>query len=176
MRHKVAPGEAGAAVPGFGTGRVAMMTQGVNSLGVVAREAQFPWDVVIHPRGKSGRPNYAGTLYYGISGTTKLPDAAWTFAKHLCGVAGQRVFVRQQIGAPVHKDLEKEYAQVPPPANRKAVTDTLPTLKALPKTVKMMDIYAPVFTTVLADMWAGKVSPTDGCRDIDTRVSVALST
>jgi multiple sugar transport system substrate-binding protein len=176
-RHKVAPGEAGASMPGFGTGRIGLMTQGVNSLGVVAREAQFPWDVVIHPKGKSGRPNYAGTLYYGLSGTTKLPDAAWTFAKHLCGVAGQRVFVRQQIGAPVHKDLEKEYALIPPPpANRKAVTDTLPTLKALPKTVKMMDIYAPVFTTVLADMWAGKVSPTDGCRDIDGRVGAILST
>ena len=37
-RHKVAPGEAGATQPGFGTGRIGLMTQGVNSLGVVARE------------------------------------------------------------------------------------------------------------------------------------------
>jgi multiple sugar transport system substrate-binding protein len=174
-RHKVAPGEGGAAAPGFGTGRVGMMTQGVNSLGVVAREAQFPWDVVVHPRGKNGRPNYAGTLYYGISGTTKMPDAAWTFTKHLCGVPGQGTFVRQQIGAPVHKDLENQYiAMPPPPANRKAVIDTLPTLKALPKTLKMMDIYAPVFTTVLAEIWSGNVSATDGCRDIDARVAAIL--
>ena len=176
-RHKVAPGEGGAASPGFGTGRVAMMTQGVNSLGVVAREAQFPWDIAIHPKGKSGRPNYAGTLYYGISGTTKMPDASWTFIKHLCGVAGQRVFVRQQIGAPVHKDLEKEYTLIPPPpANRKAVIDTLPTLKALPKTVKMMEIYVPVFSTVLNDIWSGKVSATEGVRDIDAKVAAVLGT
>ena len=174
-RHKVAPGEGAAAVPNFQSGRVAMMTQGVNSLGVVAREAQFPWDVAIHPRGRSGRPNSAGTLYYGISGTTKMPDAAWTFTKHLCGVPGQRIFVRQQIGAPVHKDLEKEYTQMPPPpANRKAVLDTLPTLRALPKTLKMMEIYAPVFTTVLNDIWSGKVSATDGARDIDSKVAAVF--
>jgi multiple sugar transport system substrate-binding protein len=175
MRHKVAPGEGGATQPSFGSGRIGMITQGVNSLGVVARDAQFPWDVVIHPKGKSGRPNYAGTLYYGISGTTKMPDASWTFSKYLCGVPGQRIFVRQQIGAPVLKDLEKEYMQMaPPPANRKAVVDSLPTLKALPKTLKMMDIYAPVFTTILADIWSGKVSATEGCRDIDAKVTAIL--
>jgi multiple sugar transport system substrate-binding protein len=176
-RHKVAPGEGGATPSAFGTGRIAMMTQGVNSLGVVAREAQFPWDVAIHPRGKTGRPNYAGTLYYGVSGTTKLPDAAWSFTKYLCGVPGQRLFVQQQIGAPVHKDLEKEYVQIPPPpANRKAVIDTLPTLKALPKTLKMMEIYNPVFGTVLTDIWSGKVSATDGARDIDQKVAAILGT
>jgi multiple sugar transport system substrate-binding protein len=174
-RHKVAPGEGGAAQPTFQSGRVGMMTQGVNSLGVVAREAAFAWDIAVHPKGKAGRPNYAGTLYYGIANATKLPDAAWSFAKHLCGVPGQKIFVQAQIGAPVHKDLEKDYQQIaPPPANRKAVTETLPNLKALPKTVKMMDIYTPVFGETLNQMWAGSVSTTEGCRQIDDRVAAVL--
>jgi hypothetical protein len=75
----------------------------------------------------------------------------------------------------VHKDLEKDYQQIaPPPANRKAVTETLPNLKALPKTVKMMDIYNPVFGESLNQMWAGSVSATEGCRQIDDRVAAIL--
>ncbi|HEV2124923.1 MAG TPA: sugar ABC transporter substrate-binding protein [Chloroflexota bacterium] len=171
-KHKVAPGEGGAPIPNFTTGRVAMVTQGVNSLGVFSRDSQFPWDVAIHPKGKSGRPNYAGTLFYGVANATKMPDAAWTFAKYLCGVPGQRVFVNKQIGAPVHRELEKEYQQLPPPpANRKAVTDTLPHLKGLPKTVKMMEIYTPVFSETLTAIFRGTISATEGCRQIDERVA-----
>jgi hypothetical protein len=54
------------------------------------------------------------------------------------------------------------------------VTETLPNLKALPKTVKMMDSYTPVFGETLNLMWAGSVSATEGCRQIADRVAAIL--
>jgi multiple sugar transport system substrate-binding protein len=172
---KVAPGEAGAARPGFTTGRLGMITQGVNSFAATAK-SQVTWDIAPLPKGKAGRPNFAGTLFYGMGAGTKLPDAAWTFVKFLCGADGQGRFVRTQIGAPVLKGLEKDYLNLPPPpVNRKVVIDSLPNLKALPKTLHMMDIYDPVFTKNMADAFAGKVSPGEAAKQIDDQVAAILA-
>ncbi len=175
-KHKVAPGEGGAARPAFTTGRLGMVTQGVNSIAATSRSSSFPWDIVLLPKGKTGRPNFAGTLFYGLSAGTKLPDASWTFLKFLCGQEGQGRFVKTQIGAPVLKGLDKTYLELPPPPNnRKAVTDSIQYLKALPKTLKMMEIYDPVYTKQMADAFAGKVSPGEAARQIDSQVAAILA-
>jgi multiple sugar transport system substrate-binding protein len=177
IRHKVAPGEGGAPVPNFTTGRVAMVTQGTANIGRAAADikGQFPWDIAIHPRGKSGRPNYAGTLFGGIAAITRLPDAAWTFLKYFCGAPGQRVFVEAQVGAPALKELEKVYAALPPPPdNRKAVTDTLPHLRALPKSVKMNEMYSPIFGRLLGEAFSGRTSVAEAARQIDEQATALL--
>ena len=174
-KQKVAPGEGGAARPGFNTGRLGMITQGVGSIGATARGASFPWDIALLPKGKTGRPNFSGTLFYGVAAASKLPDAAWTFLKYLCGQVGQGKFVQAQIGAPVLKGLEKSYLELPPPpANRKAVIDSLPNLKALPKTLKMMEIYDPVYTKFMGEAFAGRMSPGEAARQIDDQVAAIL--
>ena len=48
-------------------------------------------------------------------------------------------------------------------------------LKALPKTLKMMEIYDPVFTKQMADAFAGKVSPGEAARQIDSQVAAILA-
>lgn len=174
-KHKIAPGEGGAPRPSFTTGRVGMVTQGVNSLAATARVAPFSWDIAPLPRGKRGRPNFSGTLFYGLASASKSPDASWTFLKFLCGEPGQGPFVRAQIGAPVLKGLEKSYLELPPPPdNRKVVIDALPNLKALPKAVRMMEIYEPVFTKVMAEAFAGTMSATEAAHQIDSQVAAIL--
>ncbi len=176
-RHKVAPGEGGGPDVGFSTGRVALHVQAVANIGRVAADVkgQFPWDIAPHPKGKNGRPNYAGTLFGGIANVTKLPDAAWTFLKYFCGVPGQKVFVEAQVGAPVIKGLEKDYlALPPPPANRKVVLDTLPSLRALPKSLRMNDMYSPIFSKLMGDAFAGRISATEAARQIDEQATALL--
>ena len=172
-RHKVAPGEAGAPQPTFQSGQVAMQTMPVGSIGAVARDAQFPWDVTFIPKGKTGqRQNYAGTLFYGVGANTKQPDGAWSLLKTICGNFGVGLHVQAQIGAPSLKGLEKEYlALPPPPANRKVVLDTLPLLKALPKVRGMNDIYEPAFTQTLNRAYSGEISATEAVRLIDEKAT-----
>ncbi|HEU5316333.1 MAG TPA: sugar ABC transporter substrate-binding protein [Chloroflexota bacterium] len=171
-KHKVAPGEGGAPQPTFQSGQVAMQTMPVGNLGQVARDAQFPWDVTFIPKGKTGkRENYAGTLFYGVSVTSKLPDSAWSLLKTICGSYGVGLHVQAQIGAPSIKGLEKDYLAMPPPANRKVVLDTLPLLRALPKVRGMNDIYEPAFTTNLNRAYAGEITATDAARLIDEKAT-----
>ena len=172
-RHKVAPGEGGAAQPSFQSGQVAMQTMPVGSIGGVARDAQFPWDITFIPKGKTGqRQNYAGTLFYGVGSGTKMPDASWALLKTICGTYGVGLHVQAQIGAPSIKGLEKDYlAMPPPPVNRKVVLDTLPQLRALPKVAGMNDIYGPVFTETLNKVYSGELTATEGARQIDEKAT-----
>lgn len=171
-RHKVAPGEGGAAQPTFQSGRIAMQTMPVNSIGGVGRAAEFPWDITLIPKGKTGRQNYAGTLFYGMCSTSKAPDAAWSLLKVICGAYSGGLHVAAQIGAPALKGLEKELqALPPPPANRKAVLDTLPLLRALPKVRGMNDIYSDVFTATLNEAYKGAITATEAATLIDQKAT-----
>lgn len=172
-RHKVAPGEGGSAQPTFQSGQIAMQTMPVGSIGGVAQNAQFPWDITFIPKGKTGgRANYAGTLFYGVSTASKQPDAAWSLLKTICGTYGVGLHVQAQIGAPSLKGLEKEYlALPPPPANRKVVLDTLALLRALPKVRGMNDIYVPAFTQNLDRAYSGEITATEAARLIDEKAT-----
>ena len=172
-KHRVAPGEGGATQPTFQSGQVAMQTMPVGSIGTVARDAQFPWDITFIPKGKTGqRQNYAGTLFYGVGANTKMPDGAWSLLKTICGNFGVGLHVQAQIGAPSLKGLEKEYmALPPPPANRKVVLDTLPQLKALPKVRGMNDIYEPAFGQTLNRAYSGEITATEAARLIDEKAT-----
>jgi multiple sugar transport system substrate-binding protein len=176
-RHKVAPGEGGTAVPGFETGSVGFLSQGLHRLPAVKPNAQFPWDIAVIPKGKNNaRDNYAGTLFYGMADATKLPDASWTFLKHLCGLPGQRAWLGLEAGAPATKLLEKDYVALPaPPANRKIVIDGLANLRAMPKSPKITQIRVPIIEAVFKDAFSGKISPAEAARQIDDRAAAVLS-
>jgi hypothetical protein len=103
---------------------------------------------------------------------SKAPDAAWSLLKVICGAYGGGLHVQSQIGAPALKGLEKEYqALPPPPANRKAVLDTLPLLRALPKVRGMNDIYSDVFTTTLNEAYKGAITATEAATLIDQKAT-----
>jgi multiple sugar transport system substrate-binding protein len=172
-KHKVAPGEGGAPQPAFQSGQVALQTMPVNSIGAVALNAQFPWDITFIPKGKTGqRQDYAGTLFYGVSTASKMPDAAWSLLKTICGPYGVGLHVQAQIGAPSLRGLEKEYlALPPPPGNRKVVLDTLPLLRALPKVRGMNEIYEPAFTENLNRAYSGEITATEAARLIDEKAT-----
>ena len=161
--------------PAMNSGRLGMVQLSLTGLGGLATSAQFPWDIVIFPKGKGGRAGNPGGAGYGIPPTSVRPDAAWTYLTYLCSVQGMRRFVQAQLGAPLHKDLEKDYlALPPPPANRKAVVDSQPFLKGSPRSPKIPAAYA-VFDAIFPDILAGKVSPTEGCQKIDQQMNAVLA-
>lgn len=157
--------------PAMATGRLAMLQLPATAVGSLGPQAQFPWDIVVFPRGKAGRSHNGGGVGYGISPTSQRPDAAWTYLSFLCGAPGQRRFVQAQRGAPVHKELEKDYLALPAsPANRKAVIDMVPFLKALPKSPKVANAY-----TVYTDLFNGKFAAREACQKIDEQVNPILT-
>lgn len=157
------------------SGRLAMVQLSLTGLGGLATAAQFPWDIVLFPKGKAGRAQMAGGVGLGVVPTSVRPDAAWTYLSFLCGVPGMRRFVTAQLGAPVHKDLEKDYlALPPPPANRKAVIEAVPTVKSNPRSPNVPPAF-DVFNSIFPDILAGKISPKDGCQKIDDQVNPILA-
>lgn len=161
--------------PAMNSGRLAMIQLSLTGLGGLATSAQFPWDIVIFPKGRAGRAMNAGGAGFGIPPTSVRPDAAWTYLTYLCSAQGMRRFVQAQLGSPLHKELEKDYlALPPPPANRKAVVDSQPFVKGNPRSPKVPAAYA-VFDAIFPDILAGKVSPTEGCQRIDQQISAVLA-
>jgi hypothetical protein len=76
---------------------------------------------------------------------------------------------------PVHRELEQDYLTLPaPPANRKAVVEMVPFLKALPKSPRVADAYA-VHNDVYADVFNGRITPREACQKIDEQVNPILS-
>ena len=114
--------------PPMNGGRLGMVQLSLTGLGALGTSAQFPWDIAIFPKGKAGRAGNPGGAGFGIPPTSLRPDAAWTYLTFLTSAQGMRRFVTAQLGSPLHKDLEKEYLALPPPASRKAVVE----LAALP--------------------------------------------
>ena len=160
--------------PAMNSGRLGMTQQSLTGLGTLGTSAQFPWDISIFPKGKAGRAGNPGGAGFGVVPTTVRPDAAWSYLTYLTSAAGMRKFVTAQLGAPLHKDLEKEYlALPPPPANRKAVVDTQATLKGSPRSPKVPVAFA-AFDAIFPDILNGKISPTEGCAKIDQQMTAAL--
>ena len=161
--------------PAMAGGKLAMTALSLTGLGALATGAQFPWDIVIFPKGKTGRTATTGGVGIGIPPTSIRPDAAWTYLTFLCGVQGMRRFVTAQLGAPVHKDLEKDYlALPPPPANRKAVVDSVPFLKANPRSPKVPSAFA-VWDMIFPDILNGKITPKEGCQRFDHQAGPILA-
>ena len=160
--------------PAMNSGRLGMLQQSLTGLGGLATSAQFPWDIVLFPKGKAGRAIPIGGAGYGISPTSVRPDAAWSFLAFLTSAAGMRRFVTAQLGSPLHKDLEKDYlALPPPPANRKAIVDSQPFLRGNPRSPKVNAAYL-AFDAIFPDVLNGKLSPTEGCQRMDQQMTAAL--
>lgn len=61
----------------FGSGKIAMMIDGVWDIGTLRQQNKISWDVAMLPRGKAGRKVIRWPNQYVISSTSKNKDAAW---------------------------------------------------------------------------------------------------
>jgi multiple sugar transport system substrate-binding protein len=83
----------------------------------------FEWDVAVAPAHPKRRVTGMGTYGYGISKTSKHPEAAWDLIKFLASPTGQRLSLSNFIGVPFLKSMANDpvYDRLqPPPKNIKA--------------------------------------------------------
>jgi multiple sugar transport system substrate-binding protein len=137
----------------------------------------FTWDVVQIPKGKAGRVNFAGASGQGITSSSRFVDQAWLVLQYQASKEGLLPYMTAQWGVPPLMSLAKQdYLQLaPPPANRRAVVDSLDTLRALPKMPAMLELYNQVYGAELTNVYAGKRTARDAAVDIDTQVQNKLS-
>ncbi|HEX2035962.1 MAG TPA: sugar ABC transporter substrate-binding protein [Chloroflexota bacterium] len=137
----------------------------------------FTWDVAPLPRGKEGRFNFAGSAAQGLASGSKVVDQAWQVLQFQGSRDGLVPYMRAQWGVPPLLSLaQQDYLQLPgPPANRRAVVESLATLRTLPKMPAMLELYNQVYGTELGNVYAGKRTARDAAVDIDTQVQSKLS-
>lgn len=87
----------------------------------------FEWDVVRMPMDKNQNTK-AGILNWGISKSTKNPEAAWDLLKFLCGAEGNRIVAESNMALPGSTDKEALQIVLDSkfPSNVKAFVDSVP--------------------------------------------------
>lgn len=87
----------------------------------------FEWDVVRMPMDKNQNTK-AGILNWGISKSTKNPEAAWDLLKFLCGPEGNRIVAESNMALPGSTDKEALQIVLDSkfPSNVKAFVDSVP--------------------------------------------------
>ena len=87
----------------------------------------FEWDVVRMPMDKNQNTK-AGILNWGISKSTKNPEAAWDLLKFLCGPEGNRIVAESNMALPGSTDAEALQIVLDSkfPPNVKAFVDSVP--------------------------------------------------
>lgn len=85
------------------------------------------WDVVRMPMDKNQNTK-AGILNWGISKSTKNPEAAWDLLKFLCGPEGNRIVAESNMALPGSTDKEALQIVLDSkfPSNVKAFVDSVP--------------------------------------------------
>ena len=137
--------------------------------------ADFNWDVQHLPLLPRGRyyPNWG--FSYGVSSSTKNPDVTWELYKQIVGPAGQTTWFQLAKFAPSIKSvLSGAYLQdTNPPANKKAIVDSLLASKPMPKSLHWLEIN-DIISEVLTKVRAGEVAVNEGLADIDRRLAAVL--
>ncbi len=88
----------------FETGRAAMTISGIWNLDLYRKIEGFSWDVVVHPAGPARRVVRMWPDSFGISATTKYPDEAWEYVKHVINY-GKVDRYSGQRKVPIYKPL-----------------------------------------------------------------------
>ncbi|MBI3970743.1 MAG: sugar ABC transporter substrate-binding protein [Chloroflexi bacterium] len=143
----------------FAAGRVAMWAAAVITGTPVLEQQPFDADVTYLPKGAAGRKNVMSLTGHGITPSTKYPDQSWEFLKFISAKGIYDVFTRDEIdfGLPAVKSVAGkdylEYKTPPSKASRKLLVDGIASVDVLPKHEKMLDLYSPIFTKHLNEIF-----------------------
>jgi ABC-type glycerol-3-phosphate transport system substrate-binding protein len=149
----------------FSGGQAAMWAAAIITGTPVLEQRLFDGDVALLPRGAAGRKNVMSLTGHGITPGTKYPDQSWEFLKFISVRGIYDVMIRDQIdfGLPAVRSVaNKEYLEYPTPpsrASRKLLVEGVAGVDVLPKHEKMLDLYTPVFTKYLDDMFLNGEPP-----------------
>ena len=165
----------------FREGRLALGVMEVNNLFLIPQSqaqggAQFKWDVQQLPAMAKGRYFPDRGFAYGVARNTKNPDVAWELLKQVVGPAGQTDWYRNAKFAPSLKTLlNGPYLQEKdPPANKKAIVDSLLAVKPMPKHPRWWEMDQGITIKALADIRAAKVSVNEGLAALDRQLNAIL--
>jgi multiple sugar transport system substrate-binding protein len=139
----------------FTNGQVGMWAAAIITGTPVLEQKPFDADVTLLPKGAAGRKNVMSLTGHGITPSTRYPDQSWEFLKFISVKGIYEVMVGDQIdfGLPAVRSVaNKEYLEYPTPpsrASRKLLVDGVSGVDVLPKHEKMLDLYSPIFTKYL---------------------------
>jgi multiple sugar transport system substrate-binding protein len=110
-------GATGGTVGMFAAENFTMMEANLNSIGQIARDVPFNWDIMHVPVGPGGRYGLGDNDGYGIyAGVVdrgqEVVDAAWELVKFMNGPIHQRINLEQTGECPGRQSLAKEYTDV----------------------------------------------------------------
>ena len=161
----------------FRNGKSAMESAGLWMLPQYkADPLPFNWDVVRMPVDQNQKTK-AGILNWGISATSKNPDAAWDLLKFLCGPEGMKIVAESNMALPGSTDeaanqivLDSKF-----PENVKAFIDSVPDVDF----VDQLSVYRTEVNTALGklvdEMLIGKRTPEETQEELVKQVNKILA-
>lgn len=111
----------------FKSGRLGMLVTGIWAFSDFAANCSFPWDITIEP-GNTQKACHFFSNAYVVSATGKHPAEAAKLAAFLAGsreAANLRVGASWELPPVTYPDVLEAYLAITPPANRKAVFESL---------------------------------------------------
>jgi len=176
----VMPTEAdGAGTPDFDSnlfkeGKLAMWTTGIWMFGAMA-DVDFAWDVAVEP----GNAQQASAMFGNgvvVSARSQHQAEAQKWIEFLTGSEAStklRVEASWELPPVADESLLEPYLQAGPPANRKAVFDSLANV-ALPPVIESQQEMQDIVSEELSNAAAGRKSVEDALKDAQDRVTALL--
>jgi len=176
----VMPTEAdGAGTPDFDSnlfkeGKLAMWTTGIWMFGAMS-EVDFEWDIAVEP----GKAQQASAMFGNgvvVSARSEHPAEAQKWIEFLTGSEAStklRVEASWELPPVADESLVAPYLEAGPPANRKAVFDSLANV-ALPPVIESQQEMQDIVSEELSNAAAGRKSVEDALKDAQDRVTALL--
>jgi multiple sugar transport system substrate-binding protein len=177
VRYRVAPpqDQRGSTQQNFLAGKLLMYEAGQPDVGVLRRTAQFKFDVVPQPKGRSAtRASAGGGSAFAMSAASKVKEETWAFFKHIMSKPMQEIFTNATGAMVGLKSLvESPDFQAAPPAHMSVFVEGATVLRPDPAAVRWTDVNQ-VLGEELPKLWTGDGKPKDVADTIKTRVDPFL--
>jgi ABC-type glycerol-3-phosphate transport system substrate-binding protein len=137
-------------------------------------ETNFKVGMAPTPKGTSARANRDGPQAYGFLKSSKEPDAAFAYVRHMTNLESQRLRLIAKLTVPTRKAAAKlpEYAKsLDPWESAEWWTEASNTTRALPKPPRYPDVnkvWQDTWTKILAGEIAVRPALEDAVRQIDS--------
>jgi multiple sugar transport system substrate-binding protein len=170
-KYKFAPGPQDDALGGFAGQRTAMVYGGHTGNWLAFNEiADFNWDIAVLPKGlvqaDGGELAMEG---YGISNTSKNPDAVWEVLQYFVSEEGQKLHLDLGI-TPVRKSIAEISLEVPfeersKPQNLEALFESIEKGMTLPRNPEFINTAIQVVQPYIDRMLEGSITPEEAARE-----------
>lgn len=159
----------------FWLGRAAMITNGDWVLHNYSKQigSRFHWDIALLPSGPKGRISETNSLAYGLSASSKQPDAAWTFIKWL-GREGEIMLAKGGATFPAYLPAVDDFVKAFPSFNMQAYAAVRANAHPVPETP-----YATELGTTLGNelepVWNGRATVEAAVQKIVSKMDAILA-